>query len=124
QLNPNQSIFGRYMATRDKKPRPSRRRNVLTTVNPHIDNLAQAFTVGDTKVFGTNGVNNVRFAFTRTAVNRDNDPGVFLGLGPLHAERRRSSATWKTMRRSARSRTAASSCRSSARSAGGISLNG
>jgi hypothetical protein len=30
--------------------------------------------VGDTKVFGANGVNNVRFAFNRTAVNRDNDP--------------------------------------------------
>ena len=63
------------MATRDKKPSAfATTGNVLTTVNPHIDNLAQSFTIGDTKVFGTNGVNNVRFAFNRTAVNRDNDP--------------------------------------------------
>jgi|RhiMethySRZTD1v2_1073278.scaffolds.fasta_scaffold37558_1 hypothetical protein len=75
QLSGNQSIFGRYMATRDKKPSAfAKTGNVLTTVNPHIDNLAQSFTIGDTKVFGTNGVNNVRFAFNRTAVNRDNDP--------------------------------------------------
>jgi len=75
QLNGNQSIFGRYMATRDKKPSAfAKTGNVLTTINPHIDNLAQSFTIGDTKVFGTNGVNNVRFAFNRTAVNRDNDP--------------------------------------------------
>src|SRR5262245_48520104 len=63
------------MATRDKKPSAfAKTSNVLTTVNPHIDNLAQSFTIGDTKVLGTNGVNNVRFAFNRTAVNRDNDP--------------------------------------------------
>jgi hypothetical protein len=75
QLNGNQSLFGRYMATRDKKPSDfAMTGNVLTTVNPHINNLAQSFTVGDTKVFGANGVNNIRFAFNRTAVNRDNDP--------------------------------------------------
>jgi hypothetical protein len=75
QLNGNQSIFGRYMATRDKKPSAfAKTSNVLTTIDPHIDNLAQSFTIGDTNVFGTNGVNNVRFAFNRTAVNRDNDP--------------------------------------------------
>jgi Carboxypeptidase regulatory-like domain len=75
QLNSNHSLFGRYMATRDKKPSAfAKTDNVLTTVNPHIDNLAQSFTAGDTKVLGTNSVNNLRFAFNRTAVNRDNDP--------------------------------------------------
>jgi len=75
QVNGNHSLFGRYMATRDKKPSDfGMTGNVLTTVNPHINNLAQSFTMGDTKVFGANGVNNIRFAFNRTAVNRDNDP--------------------------------------------------
>jgi hypothetical protein len=75
QLSANHSIFGRYMATRDKKPSSyGATGNVLTTVNPDIDNLAQSFTVGDTKVFGNNIVNALRFAFNRTAVARDNDP--------------------------------------------------
>ena len=63
------------MATRDKKPSAfGKTGNVLTTVNPSIDNLAQSLTLGDTKVFGSNTVNALRFAFNRTAVNRDNDP--------------------------------------------------
>jgi hypothetical protein len=75
QLSTNHSIFGRYMATRDKKPSSfAKTGNVLTTTNPHIDNLAQSFTVGDTQVFGSSTVNNLRFAFNRTAVDRDNDP--------------------------------------------------
>ena len=48
-------------------------RNVLTTANPVIDNLAQSLTLGDTAVFGTNMVNALRFAFNRTAVDRFND---------------------------------------------------
>ena len=47
---------------------------MLTTVNPSLDNLAQSLTLGDTMVFGNNMVNSLRFAFNRTAVNRDNDP--------------------------------------------------
>jgi hypothetical protein len=75
QLSPNHSVFGRYMATRDKKPSSfAATGNVLTTVNPHIDNLAQSATLGDTMVFGNNMVNAMRFAFNRTAVDRDNDP--------------------------------------------------
>ncbi len=75
QLNTNHSLFGRYMASRDKKPSAfGTTGNVLTTVNPSIDNLAQSLTLGDTTVFGNNMVNALRFAFNRTAVNRDNDP--------------------------------------------------
>jgi hypothetical protein len=75
QLGGNHSIFGRYMASRDKKPSAfGTTGNVLTTVNPSIDNLAQSLTLGDTTVFGNNTVNALRFSFNRTAVNRDNDP--------------------------------------------------
>ena len=75
QLSADHSIFGRYMATRDKKPSAfGATGNVLTTVNPQINNLAQSLTLGDTKVFGSNMVNSLRFAFNRTAVARDNDP--------------------------------------------------
>ena len=75
QLGANHSLFGRYMASRDKKPAAyGTTGNVLTTVNPSIDNLAQSLTLGDTKVFGNNTVNSLRFAFNRTAVNRNNDP--------------------------------------------------
>ena len=75
QLGANHSVFGRYMASRDKKPSAfGKTGNILTTRNPKIDNLAQSLTLGDTKIFGSNTVNALRFAFNRTAVNRDNDP--------------------------------------------------
>src|SRR5436190_17238918 len=75
QLGANHSVFGRYMASRDKKPSAfGTTGNILTTANPSIDNLAQSLTLGDTKIFGSNTVNALRFAFNRTAVNRDNDP--------------------------------------------------
>jgi hypothetical protein len=74
QLGANHSMFGRYMATRDQKPAAfGKTGNVLTTVNPSIDNLAQSLTIGDTAVKGNNLVNALRFAFNRTAVHRDND---------------------------------------------------
>src|SRR5258706_2471201 len=75
QLRANHTVFGRYLASRDKKPSAyGTTGNVLTTLNPSIDNLAQSLTLGDTKIFGSNTVNALRFAFNRTAVNRDNDP--------------------------------------------------
>jgi hypothetical protein len=75
QLSTNHSIFGRYIASRDEKPSAyGLTSNILTTRNPFIDNLAQSLTLGDTTVFGNNMVNALRFAWNRTAVNRDNDP--------------------------------------------------
>jgi len=75
QLGANHSVFGRYMASRDKKPSAfGKTGNILTTRNPKIDNLAQSLTLGDTRIFGSNTVNALRFAFNRTAVNRDHDP--------------------------------------------------
>jgi hypothetical protein len=75
QWSANHSVFGRYMATTDKKPSAfDKSNNVLTTTNPAINNLAQSVTVGDTYVFGANMVNSLRFAFNRTAVDRYNAP--------------------------------------------------
>ena len=69
-------MFGRYMATRDKKPSAfAKTGNVLTTTNPHIDNLAQSFTARRHEgVRQPTASTMLRFAFNRTAVNRDNDP--------------------------------------------------
>ena len=41
-----------------------------------IDNLAQSLTLGDTRVFGANMVNSLRFALNRTTVDRFN-PAFF-----------------------------------------------
>ena len=75
QLTPNQSLFGRYMATFVEVPAPfSTSDNVLTTGTPGLDNLAQSLALGDTMVFGNNMVNSLRFAFNRTAIERGNPP--------------------------------------------------
>ena len=47
--------------------------NVLTTITAGVDNLAQSLTLGDTRVFGANMVNSLRFAYNQTAVDRFND---------------------------------------------------
>ncbi|MBM3818833.1 MAG: carboxypeptidase regulatory-like domain-containing protein [Acidimicrobiia bacterium] len=71
QLNPDHTIFGRYMATTDDRPSPlDKSDNILTTVISAVDNMAQSFTWGDTIVLGTNAVNSLRFAFNRTVVDR------------------------------------------------------
>jgi hypothetical protein len=75
QHGANRALFGRYVASRDKKPSSyGKTGNVLATRAPFIDNLAQSLTLGDTTVFGNSMVNALRFAWNRTAVNRDNDP--------------------------------------------------
>jgi hypothetical protein len=82
QWSANHSIFGRYMATTDDRPAGLKKSdNVLTTPDPNIDNLAQSLTLGDTRVYGTNMVNALRFAFNRTTVNRFNEP--YFGPGEL-----------------------------------------
>jgi hypothetical protein len=79
QLTPSHSLFGRYMATPDKSLAAFEQTgNALTTIEPALDNLHQSVTIGDTQVFGSNMVNSLRFAFNRTAVDRQNaffDPG-------------------------------------------------
>ena len=75
QLSANNSIFGRYMATKhDELSSISLSGgNALAALKPNIDNLAQSLTVGHTVVLGSNMVNALRVAFNRTAVNRFND---------------------------------------------------
>src|SRR5688572_23872919 len=74
QLSANHSIFGRYMTTTDDTLAAfARTNNPLTTTEPALDNMQQAVTLGDTQVFGTNAVNSIRFAYTDTNVDRQNE---------------------------------------------------
>jgi hypothetical protein len=75
QLNANNSIFGRYMATKhdELSSLSLSGGNPLAASNPNIDNLAQSLTLGDTLVVGANMVNALRVAYNRTAVQRFND---------------------------------------------------
>jgi outer membrane receptor protein involved in Fe transport len=74
-VNANNSIFGRYMATKHDEVSSYNLSggNALAALRPNIDNLAQSLTVGQTAVMGPSMVNAVRFAFNRTAVNRFNN---------------------------------------------------
>ena len=71
QLSQGQNLFGRYMATTYKYDPPfNQSNNILSTRLGGRDNLAQSLAIGDAMVLGNNLVNNVRFAFNRTAVHR------------------------------------------------------
>jgi len=75
QRTANDTLFGRYMYTFDKRPAPlSKSDNVLTTTTSAVDNYAQSLTLGDTRVFGANMVNSLRFAYNQTVVDRFNEP--------------------------------------------------
>ena len=82
QWTTNHSLFGRYMATSVKNPTPlTRSDSVLSLYNtvrgagiPGLDKLAQSLAVGDTRVYGPNTVNSLRFAFNRTSVDRLDTP--------------------------------------------------
>jgi hypothetical protein len=75
QLSANNSLFGRYIATKHNELSSYALSggNAIATQNPNIDNLAQTLTVGNTMVLGANLVNALRFAYNRTAVHRFND---------------------------------------------------
>ena len=71
QRTPNDSMFGRYMATTYRVPPPYNfTDNVLSTTVGGRDNLAQSYTFGDTRLFGPNTVNAIRLAVNRTAIHR------------------------------------------------------
>jgi hypothetical protein len=83
QLTGNHSVFGRYMATfiRKSPAYQGGSDNVLKAgvASPGsapggLDNLAHAFTIGDTWVLGPTMVNSIRVAYNRTTVNRYNTP--------------------------------------------------
>jgi hypothetical protein len=79
QLTPNQALFGRYMATTYKFDPPfAASQNVLSTRLGGRDNLAQSLALGDTMVLSNTVVNNLRFAFNRSAVHRTH--ANFFGL--------------------------------------------
>ena len=74
QRTSNHSIFGRYMYSFDQRPAPmTRSDNILTTGTAGVDNYAQSLALGDTRVFGANAVNALRFAFNQTVVDRFNE---------------------------------------------------
>jgi len=71
QLTPNQLVFGRYMATTYQYDPPfNESNNILSTRLGGRDNLAQSLAVGDTMVLSNTTVNNIRFAFNRSAIHR------------------------------------------------------
>ncbi len=71
QLSQNQTIFGRYMATTYAFDPPFLASgNILSTRLGGRDNLAQSLAAGDSMVLSDTVVNNIRFAFNRSAVHR------------------------------------------------------
>jgi len=74
QHSANHSIFGRYMFKFVKKDPPYKvSQNVLTTSAQGLDNLFQGIAIGDTMVFGSNAVHNVRVTYNRTRVQRSTE---------------------------------------------------
>lgn len=71
QRSSNHSLFGRYMATvLDAPPPYSLSQNLLTAPTIGTDSLAQAFTFGDTYLFGSDVVNSFRLSANRSATRR------------------------------------------------------
>ena len=74
QHSANHSIFGRYLFKFVKQDPPYRvSQNVLTTSAQGLDNLFQGVAIGDTVVFGSNAVQNVRVTYNRTRVQRSTE---------------------------------------------------
>ena len=77
QRNSNRT-FARYLATSYTQSVPMRALDTALSLfdaannrgESGFDDLAQSLAVGDTRVFGNNTVNSLRFAFNRTAVRR------------------------------------------------------
>jgi carboxypeptidase family protein len=71
QVSQNHSLFGRYMATTYFFDPPfAESQNILSTTIGGRDNLVQSLALGDTMVLSNTMVNNVRFAFNRSAIHR------------------------------------------------------
>ena len=78
QRTTDDTIFGRYMATTATMPNPVREGDsVLSLFDAAnnsglqgMDGVAHSLALGDTRVFGSNTVNSLRFAFNRSAVSR------------------------------------------------------
>ena len=78
QRTNDDTIFGRYMATKFDKPIPMGEGDSVLSLydashNSNVlgfDAIAHSLAVGDTRVFGTNTVNSLRFTFNRSGVYR------------------------------------------------------
>ena len=71
QWTQNHSLFGRYMATTYFfNPPFAESANILSTTIGGRDNLVQSVALGDTVVLSNTVVNNLRFAFNRSAIHR------------------------------------------------------
>jgi len=78
QRTADDTIFGRYLATKYDKPIPMRETDSPlslydATRNANVlgmDALAHSLAIGDTRVFGSNTVNSLRFSFNRSGVYR------------------------------------------------------
>jgi len=68
QRTADDTIFGRYMAT--SYTQPTDMSDTVLSIQLGVDDLAHALAVGDTRVFGPNTVNALRFAFNRAGVYR------------------------------------------------------
>jgi hypothetical protein len=75
QLNPKNSMFGRYVRTAlTQTPPYDIVQNILATTVGGRDNLAQSLTLGDTYLVSPTVVNSARLVFNRTAIHRQNAP--------------------------------------------------
>jgi hypothetical protein len=73
QLNPKQSIFGRYMATTLYQPAAyGISKNILASTQGGLDDLANSATFGHTYLINNNTVNSFRAALNRVGVHRFN----------------------------------------------------
>ena len=78
QRTADDTIFGRYMATSAVQPIPMRDGDTVLSLFDAANNagllgldaVAHSLALGDTRVFGANTVNSLRFAFNRSAVSR------------------------------------------------------
>jgi hypothetical protein len=78
QRTADDTIFGRYMATKFDKPIPMREGDTALSLydasnNTNVlgfDALAHSLAIGDTHVYGSNTVNALRFTFNRSGVYR------------------------------------------------------
>jgi hypothetical protein len=84
QQSANHSIFGRYLLDKVEVPAPyDVERNIMNSLETSKLGLSQAFSLGDTYLFGTNTVNAFRITANRIAANKGHadydDAGIGLG---------------------------------------------
>src|SRR5207253_2384634 len=83
QRNATHTIFGRYLAENVFDPTPySLTKNLLTANVNGIEGLVQAFTIGDTHLYGARIVNAIHLTANRFASNKTTPDLSNLHVGP------------------------------------------